>query len=135
MLKTEIIHPQLNRVLSELRHNDFLVIGDAGLPIPRGVERIDLGWTKNNPRYLDVLQAVANCMVIEGATFAEEAKTNGEATLEVHKRALEILTEKVELDYIPHSELKARCANAKAIILTGEYTGYTNVILRCGCAY
>ena len=38
MLKSGIFHPQLNRVLSELRHKDMLVIGDAGLPIPKGVE-------------------------------------------------------------------------------------------------
>ena len=44
MLKTGILHPQLARVLAELRHKDTLVIGDAGLPIPKGVERIDLGW-------------------------------------------------------------------------------------------
>lgn len=43
MLKTGILHPQLARVLAELRHKDTLVIGDAGLPIPKGVERIDLG--------------------------------------------------------------------------------------------
>ena len=134
MLKTEIIHPQLNRVLAELRHNDLLVIGDAGLPVPRGVERIDLGWKKDSPRYVEVLETITKYLVIEGATFANEAKENGEASLAIHRRALELLP-KAEIDYIPHSELKARSAGAKAIILTGEYTGYTNVILRCGCAY
>ena len=45
MLKTGILHPQLARVLAELRHKDTIIIGDAGLPIPNGVERVDLGWT------------------------------------------------------------------------------------------
>ena len=44
MLKTGIFHPQLARVLAELRHKDTIIIGDAGLPIPKGVERVDLGW-------------------------------------------------------------------------------------------
>jgi D-ribose pyranase len=44
MLKTGILHPQLARVMAELRHMDMLVIADAGLPIPKGVERVDLGW-------------------------------------------------------------------------------------------
>lgn len=44
MLKTGILHPQLARVLAELRHKDTIIIGDAGLPIPKGVERVDLGW-------------------------------------------------------------------------------------------
>ena len=43
MLKGGIFHPQLSRVLAELRHMDTIVIGDAGLPIPKGVERVDLG--------------------------------------------------------------------------------------------
>ena len=33
------------------------------------------------------------------------------------------------------NELKKRSEDAKAIVLTGEFTGYTNVILVCGCAY
>ena len=36
MLKTGILHPQLARVLAELRHKDTIIIGDAGLPIPKG---------------------------------------------------------------------------------------------------
>ena len=48
MLKTGIFHPQLSRVLAELRHMDTLVIGDAGLPIPKGVERVDLGWKERS---------------------------------------------------------------------------------------
>ena len=38
MIKQGIFHPQLLRVMGELRHRDTLVIGDAGLPIPKGVE-------------------------------------------------------------------------------------------------
>ena len=38
MLKGGILHPQLANVLARLRHMDTLVIGDAGLPIPKGVE-------------------------------------------------------------------------------------------------
>ena len=45
------------------------------------------------------------------------------------------LPAELPVEYIPHTELKARSANAKAIILTGEFTGYTNVILTAGCAY
>ncbi|WP_434084527.1 RbsD/FucU domain-containing protein [Lacrimispora xylanisolvens] len=39
------------------------------------------------------------------------------------------------MEYIPHTELKKMTEGAKAIILTGEFTGYTNVILISGCAY
>ena len=132
MIKQGIFHPQLLRVMGELRHRDTLVIGDAGLPIPKGVERIDLGWKAGSPGYLEVLEEILKYLVVEQATFAEEAKT---VSPEVHKKALSLLPENLPLRYLPHTELKKESESAKAIILTGEFTGYTNVILTCGCAY
>jgi len=132
MLKGGIFHPQLSRVLAELRHMDTLVIGDAGLPIPKGVERVDLGWRPGDPAYLDVLEEILKAIVVEKAVFAEEALV---VSPDFHKKSLALLPEGLPVEYIPHAELKAQSADAKAIILTGEFTGYTNVILTCGCAY
>ena len=132
MIKKGIFHPQLLRVLGELRHRDMLVIGDAGLPIPKGVERVDLGWIEGEPSYLKVLSEIAKVIVVEDAIFANEAK---EVSPEIHEEALKLLPENVGLEYVDHSELKEISKDAKAIILTGEFTGYTNVILVCGCAY
>ena len=56
MIRDGIFHPQLLRVMGELRHRDMLVIGDAGLPVPKGVERIDLGWKAGSPGFLEVLE-------------------------------------------------------------------------------
>lgn len=132
MLKSGIFHPQLNRVLSELRHKDMLVIGDAGLPIPKGVERVDLGWKAGSPGYLEVLEEIMKVLVIDEAIFAEEAKS---VTPEFHEKAKKLLPKDTPLSYVPHTEFKKITADAKAIVLTGEFTGYTNVILVCGCAY
>lgn len=132
MIKEGIFHPQLLRVLGEIRHMDLLVIGDAGLPVPKGVERVDLGWKKGSPGYLEVLEEIAKVIVIEGATFAKEAL---EVSADLHQKAVSFLPEGIPIDYIPHSKLKEKSKEAKAIILTGEFTGYTNVILTAGCAY
>lgn len=132
MLKTGIFHPQLLRVLGEIRHKDLLVIGDAGLPIPKGVERIDLGWKQGSPGYLEVLEEIAKVLVIESATFATEAL---EVSPDFHKEALKLLPEGAPVSYVPHTELKEISAGAKAIILTGEFTPYTNVVITAGCAY
>lgn len=132
MLKKGIFHPQLCKVLAELRHMDMLVVGDAGLPIPKGVERVDLGWIEGKPGYLEVLKALMDEIVVEKAIFANEALT---VSPEFHKKALELLPENLPLEYVSHAELKETSREAKAIILTGEFTGYTNVILVCGCAY
>lgn len=132
MLKTGIFHPQLCRVMAELRHMDMLVIGDAGLPIPKGVERVDLGWKQGSPEYLEVLEEIEKYMVTEKAIFAEEAL---KVSPELHEKALKLLPEGIDIEYVPHTDLKKITEKAKAIILTGEFTGYTNVILISGCAY
>lgn len=132
MLKTGILHPQLARIMAELRHMDMLVIGDAGLPIPKGVERVDLGWKPGSPSYLEVLEEIEKYMVTEKAVFAEEALS---VSPKLHEKALSLLPESIPVEYIPHKELKKMTENAKAIILTGEFTGYTNVVLISGCAY
>lgn len=132
MIKEGIFHPQLLRVLGEIRHKDMLIIGDAGLPIPKGVERIDLGWKKNSPRYLEVLEEIEKVLVIEKAIFAKESL---EVSKDIHEKALKILPEGLPVSYVPHKQLKEMSKDAKAIVLTGEFTGYTNVILVAGCAY
>ncbi|MDK2964858.1 MULTISPECIES: D-ribose pyranase [Lacrimispora] len=132
MLKTGIFHPQLSKILAEIRHMDMLVIADAGLPVPKGVERVDLGWKQGSPPYLEVLEEIEKYMVTERAVFAQEAL---EVSRDLHNKALALLPEGIPVEYIPHSELKKMTEGAKAIILTGEFTGYTNVILISGCAY
>ena len=132
MIKEGIFHPQLLRVLGEIRHKDMLIIGDAGLPVPKGVERVDLGWKKGSPGYLEVLEEIAKVLVIDEAVFSEEAL---EVSKDLHEKALKILPEGLPVSYVPHTQLKEMSKDAKAIILTGEFTGYTNVILVAGCAY
>lgn len=132
MIKEGIFHPELLQALGELRHRDMIVIGDAGLPVPPGVKRIDLGWIKNNPRYLDVLREIRKVLVIEEAVFAKESR---EVSPGINDEALMILGKNVKVSYVKHDDLKKISEKAKVIVLTGEFTGYTNVILTCGCAY
>lgn len=132
MLKKGIFHPQLLKILGELRHMDMLVIGDAGLPVPKGVERVDLGWREGDPKYLDVLEEIEESIVIEKAIFANEAK---KISPKFHEKALNLLPDDIEIEYIDHKDLKILSEKAKAIVLTGEFTPYTNVILIAGCAY
>lgn len=132
MIEKGIFHPQLLRVLGELRHMDLLVIGDAGLPIPQGVERVDLGWIKNSPRFMEVLSEILKVLVVERAIFATEAL---EKIPKFHGDTLDLLPKGIQVDYLSHEEFKNKTKSAKAIVLTGEFLGYTNVILQSGCAY
>ena len=134
MKTSGILHPQLVWILAEIRHKDTIVIGDAGLPVPDGVERVDLDFIPGQLPYLDVLKAVLQEQNnnFEAAVFADEAKT---VSPDFHRKALALLPDGIDISYVPHIQLKEMSGDAKAIILTGEFIPYTNVILRSGCAY
>ena len=42
MKKRGILNAQLSYLLAALGHKDLFMIGDAGMPIPEGVEVVDL---------------------------------------------------------------------------------------------
>lgn len=42
MKKHGILNSHISKVLSDLGHTDYIVVADAGLPIPEGVTKIDL---------------------------------------------------------------------------------------------
>ena len=58
MKKTGLLNQPLSAVIAGLGHMETLVVADAGLPIPPGVERIDLAVSAGLPPFLDVLRAV-----------------------------------------------------------------------------
>ena len=45
MKRTGLLNIELSQVIAGMGHGDVLVIGDAGLPVPKGVRRIDLALT------------------------------------------------------------------------------------------
>lgn len=45
MKKIGCLNSELSYVISKLGHFDTLTIGDYGLPVPKGVQRIDLAVT------------------------------------------------------------------------------------------
>jgi len=49
---------------------------DSGLPIPKGVERIDLALTRDIPRFLDTLRVILTELCVEEAIVAAEMKEN-----------------------------------------------------------
>lgn len=132
MLKNGILNPQIARVLASIGHQDMLVVSDAGLPMPLGVERIDLAWKPNEPRYIDVLHEILKNVVVEKVVLANELKT---ISPEMHTKILNILPTNVEIEYIPHVQLKQLTKESRAIIRTGEFTPYPSIILVAGCSY
>ena len=57
MKKTALLTAPISSAVARLGHGDSLCIGDAGLPVPQGVERIDLALMVGVPSALQVLKA------------------------------------------------------------------------------
>ncbi|MHA7276031.1 D-ribose pyranase [Arthrobacter sp. Hz1] len=128
-----ILNPQLSGIISAVGHTDLLAVTDAGLPIPRNVERVDLAYLPGEPPFLKVLDAVLSEVVIEGAILAAEIKDHSPELLE---RILERLeTAGVRPLFVPHTDFKAMTVAARAAVRSGEFTPYANVILQAGVAY
>ncbi|ABZ84967.1 ribose abc transporter rbsd [Heliomicrobium modesticaldum Ice1] len=130
MKKQGILHRDLAALIASLGHGDLVVVADSGLPVPPGVPCIDLAVTKGVPSFLPVLEAILSEMVVENATVAEELKPN-EQIIE----ALAGRLKPVQLHFINHESLKTCCRQARAVIRTGEWTPYANILLYAGVAF
>ena len=72
MKKSGILNAQLIRCIAELGHKDLFMIGDAGMPIPKGVEIVDLALCGGVPTFRQVMDAVLDEAEIESYTIAKE---------------------------------------------------------------
>ncbi|WP_303754652.1 D-ribose pyranase [Enterococcus sp. S86.2] len=127
MKKHGILNSEITKVLADLGHTDQITIGDAGLPVPHGVAKIDLALKFGLPSFNDVLLAVLSDMAIEKVVLAEEIKTQNVQQLQA---VLKALPKGVEIVYVSHTEFKKQTQNSKAVIRTGEVTPYSNIILQ-----
>jgi D-ribose pyranase len=131
MKKTALLNTALSETISELGHLDTLVIGDAGLPIPTGPRRIDLAVTSGVPSFLETLKVVLTEMQVQSVTVASEMS---ETSPQILQGIYELLPG-IQVDYVPHEEFKRRTCTAKAMVRTGEFTPYANVILVAGVVF
>jgi len=129
--KSRLLNQPLSSVIAGLGHQDELVIADAGLPIPQSTLRIDLAVTQNIPRFLDALRIVLTELEVEKAIVAQEML---DISPHVHLAIRELL-ESVPLETISHEALKERTKSAAAVVRTGEFTPYANIILVAGVVF
>lgn len=132
MKKCGHLNREVSRVLARMGHTDSLVIADCGLPVPDGVECIDLSICLGEPAFLRVLDTVLADFKAERAVFASEAKEHNPA---VAARASRLAEDQVHLDFVTHETLKQLTRHARAVIRTGEATPYANVLLYAGVIF
>ena len=124
MKKIGILHGELSKTIAELAHDDMILIGDAGMPVPEGVKMIDLALKEGVPHFLDVLEAVMREMLVaEGMIDQEMAEVSPHMREELER----VVKGSFPLRTMPHEEVKKLSAKAKAVIRTGEFTSYSNI--------
>lgn len=131
MKKRGILNAQLSYLIAALGHKDLFMVGDAGMPIPEGVEIVDLILTAGVPTFKQALDAVLEDAAVEGYYLADEITENNPELEEYIKASLP----DAEVEYMPHDDLKKFSAKCKFAIRTGEFSPYPNVILRAGVVF
>jgi len=126
MLKTGILNPAINSLISRVRHTNTLVIADRGFPFWPQIETVDISLIDDIPRVLDVLRAIRANFVAGRAFMAEEfLSANNDQTRLEFQQALA----GVPLTFEPHVEFKKRVPGAIGLIRTGDTIQYANVII------
>ena len=131
MKKIGTLNQPLSAVLAGLGHLDQLVIADAGLPIPEGTARIDLALKAGVPSFWDALEVILEEIQVESAVIAEEMVSTSP---QVYNKLLEMLPD-ITIERVPHASFKNLTASARAVVRTGEFTPYANVILKAGVVF
>jgi len=131
MKKTPLLNAELSQLIAAMGHGDELVIGDAGLPVPPGTRCIDLAVSRGVPSFEQVLVAVLSELQVEHAVAATEMEARSPALAGVLRARLG----DTPLARVDHTAFKARSAGARAIVRTGEFTPYANVILSAGVVF
>lgn len=133
MKKIGCLNSELSYVISKLGHFDTLTVGDCGLPVPKGVQRIDLAVTYGVPSFKDVFDVIDSEAKFQKVTIASEAASmNSEFYKMIHEWADNNGIEVVE---VPHEEFKKQSASSVAVVRTGECKPYCNVILESNVSF
>lgn len=131
MKKIGILNQPISEVIAGMGHGDMLVIGDAGLPIPPNVRRIDLALTAGVPAFLQTLEVILSELQVESAIIANETVAVSPVIFNGIKAAIKAIPSSM----VSHEEFKLLTKQAVAVVRTGECTPYANIVLKAGVTF
>jgi D-ribose pyranase len=129
MLKTGILNPALNSLVSRIRHTNTLVIADRGFPFWPQIETIDISLVDDIPRVLDVVRAIRSNFASSRVFMAEEFLA---ANCDDVRLEFEQALSGIPLIFEPHVEFKKRVPQAIGLVRTGDTIQYANLIVESG---
>lgn len=129
MKEVGVINRGLSKIICEQGHTDLLMVVDAGFAIPKGVEVIDLSLSVNKPMVIEVLAELRNFFSVEKMYMAQETKDVSPSHFDEVAKAW---GEGMEVEILPQIQMREMSKKVKAVIRTGDFTAYGNVILVSG---
>ena len=133
MQRHGILNSHIAKILADLGHTDTICIADCGLPVPEGVQKIDLALDFGVPSFEQVVSIIAKHMKSEAVHVAQEIKEHNPEAYDF----LEATFPSSQYEWIKtsHEAFKEATKQCKCIIRTGEASPYANIILRADCIF
>lgn len=129
MLNKGILNPEINYLLSRVRHMNSLVIADRGFTYYPEVETIDISLVDGIPTVLQVLEAIKPTFDICQIYMAEEfLKENTKAVQDDFRKAFG----RIPATFEGYMAMKSRVPDAIGIIRTADTIQYANMLLVSG---
>jgi len=129
MKETGILNSDVSQVISTQGHMDEMIVCDAGFPIPLGVRVVDISLAKDKPTVLEFLEELVKHHSVEKLVMANETREVSPSRFDA---IVGIFQKDIPVETMPHTEFKLRSRNVKAVIRTGDFTAYSNVLLVSG---
>jgi len=125
MKKSGILNPFLMEGLTSLGHLDSVLICDAGFPVSKNANVVDISLVAGIPNFMQVLRAVLNEIIVEEyVVFDFMEKYNKEYYSEVKRLFAKQKAVECSMD-----DFRVKAENAKLVIRTGELLPASNIIL------
>lgn len=129
MKEVGIVNRELARLLSEQGHGDLLMVVDAGFAIPKGADVVDISLSENCPMVIDTLKELKKFFSVEKLIFANDTKSVSPSLFNSIRK---LFGKGVPVEMVTHPQIKEMSHKVKAVIRTGDFTAYANVILVSG---
>ena len=133
MKRGGVLNSNLSRIIASMGHTDKLVVCDAGLPIPKNSDVVDLALTKNIPGFMDTLKVILEELKVEEAIVTNELVIgNSKFYKEINS-----LLNGTKIKKVNHEKFKEITRNGGNVtfVRTGEATPYANIILISGVTF
>lgn len=124
MKKGGIINSRLMGELAGLGHTDSIVITDAGLPIPKECNVIDLALVNGIPGFLDTVKAVLGEIIVEEAAIFKPMQ---EANPDMY-RMLDEMMPNQKKRLLDGEDFLEEVKKSKVVVRTAEFSPCCNMI-------